>query len=134
MSQEENLAAIKRLYEAFGRGDVEAILEIVADDVDWGVDSAGTQGPWYGHRSNKQEVAQFFADIAGAVQVEDFTPLAYGTSDDEVFSLVRFGSRSIATGRAASMNLHHYFRFSDGKIAYWRGSEDTAQTGEMLAG
>ena len=25
------------------------------------------------------------------------------------------------------MDLHHFFRFSDGKIAYYRGTEDTAQ-------
>lgn len=24
------------------------------------------------------------------------------------------------------MNLHHYWRFRDGKVAYYRGSEDTA--------
>ncbi len=32
------------------------------------------------------------------------------------------------------MNLHHYFRFEDGKIAYYRGSEDTAQTEAALTG
>jgi hypothetical protein len=26
------------------------------------------------------------------------------------------------------MNLHHYWRFRDGKVEYYRGSEDTAQT------
>jgi hypothetical protein len=26
------------------------------------------------------------------------------------------------------MNLHHYFKFRDGKVAYYRGTEDTAQT------
>jgi hypothetical protein len=31
------------------------------------------------------------------------------------------------------MNLHHYFRFRDGKIAYYRGSEDSAQTLAALA-
>jgi hypothetical protein len=31
------------------------------------------------------------------------------------------------------MHLHHYFRFRDGKIDYYRGTEDTAQTGSVLA-
>jgi ketosteroid isomerase-like protein len=30
------------------------------------------------------------------------------------------------------MNLHHYFTFRDGKIAYYRGTEDTAQTQATL--
>ena len=32
------------------------------------------------------------------------------------------------------MHLHHYFHFRDGKVAYYRGSEDTAQTVEALGG
>lgn len=35
-------------------------------------------------------------------------------------------------GKAAQMNLHHYFRFRDGKIAYYRGAEDIAQTRAVL--
>ena len=42
--------------------------------------------------------------------------------------------RGLSTGREAAMNLHHYFRFRDGKIAYYRGSEDTAQTLAALTG
>jgi hypothetical protein len=30
------------------------------------------------------------------------------------------------------MDLHHYFAFRDGKIAYYRGTEDTAQTRATL--
>ena len=32
------------------------------------------------------------------------------------------------------MNLHHFFKFRDGKIAYYRGTEDTAQTAAVLQG
>jgi hypothetical protein len=39
---------------------------------------------------------------------------------------------SRSTGKTAAMNLHHFFRFRDGKIAYYRGSEDTAQTEAAL--
>ena len=30
------------------------------------------------------------------------------------------------------MDLHHFFTFRDGKIAYYRGTEDTAQTAAAL--
>jgi ketosteroid isomerase-like protein len=30
------------------------------------------------------------------------------------------------------MNLHHYWRFRDGKVEYYRGSEDTALTAAIL--
>jgi len=46
--------------------------------------------------------------------------------------VVRFRARSRSTGKTAEMNLHHYFKFRDGKIAYYRGTEDTAQTETVL--
>jgi ketosteroid isomerase-like protein len=36
--------------------------------------------------------------------------------------------------QTAAMNLHHFFKFRDGKIAYYRGTEDTAQTQAVLQG
>jgi ketosteroid isomerase-like protein len=30
-----NLATVHGIYEAFGRGDVAAILDVLADDVQW---------------------------------------------------------------------------------------------------
>ena len=48
--------------------------------------------------------------------------------------LLRFGSRNIATGKEAAMNLHHYWRFRDGKVEYYRGSEDTQLTASTIAG
>ena len=41
--------------------------------------------------------------------------------------------RSIATGREASMTMHYYWRLRDGKVEYFRGSEDTAVTAQVFA-
>lgn len=37
-----------------------------------------------------------------------------------------------ATGKSAEMDIHHWWRFRDGKIYYYRGTEDTAATAAML--
>ena len=100
MSAEDNVATIKTIYEAFGKGDVETILDAVADDVDWAVD-AEPVAPWYGQRSGKDGVASFFADIAGATEVQDFAVEGMGASDNEVFAFLRFAVRMKATGRDA---------------------------------
>lgn len=40
-----------------------------------------------------------------------------------------------AFGREASFHLHHYFRFDpERKIVYYRGSEDSAQVADAVAG
>ncbi|HXO10028.1 MAG TPA: nuclear transport factor 2 family protein [Solirubrobacteraceae bacterium] len=77
----------------------------------------------------------FFADIAGATDVQDFAVEGMGASDNEVFAFLRFAVRMKGTAREAPFHLHHYFRFGgDGKIEYYRGSEDSAQVEHALAG
>jgi len=40
MSTERNIDTVRQMYEAFGRGDVRAILALVTDDIDWSTDAA----------------------------------------------------------------------------------------------
>ena len=134
MSRDENLQTIRTIYDAFGRGDVETILAQLTDDVDWAADASDDAAPWYGRRTGKNEVGRFFADVAGAIEVLEFTPRDLAANDDAVFSLVRFRYRGLDSGVEGSLNLHHYFRFRDGKVEYYRGSEDTALTGRVLSG
>ena len=60
---EANIATIKSLYEALGRGDVDAILDGVIDGVDWAVDAGAGSAPWHGAATGKDGVASFFADL-----------------------------------------------------------------------
>ena len=45
---DQKVEAVQRLYEAYGRGDTEAVLAEVADDVEWAAEAASTSVPWYG--------------------------------------------------------------------------------------
>lgn len=134
MSANDNIETVKAIYEAFGQGDAAAILEKVSDDVDWAAEAASDSAPWWGKRSGKDEVAKFFEEIGGAMDVKEFTPLSFAANDTEVMTLIRFRVTAKSTGKEAAMNLHHYFRFEDGKVAQYRGTEDTEQTAAVLAG
>jgi uncharacterized protein len=134
MSADDNIKTIAHVYEAFGRGDVATILDAVTDDVDWAAEAASDAAPWYGVRHGRDAVAGFFAAFGATMEVEEFTPVSMAANDTDVHTVVRFQARSRSTGRPAAMNLHHFFRFRDGKIAYYRGSEDTAQTAAVLSG
>jgi uncharacterized protein len=132
MSADANIKIIMEIYEAFGRGDVAAILDSVTDDVDWAAEAASSAAPWYGVRHGRDAVAVFFSDFGSTMEVEEFTPVSFAANDTDVLTVVRFRARSRGTGRTAQMNLHHYFKFRDGKVAYYRGTEDTAQTEAVL--
>jgi ketosteroid isomerase-like protein len=129
---EANEATVKTIYEAFGTGDVPTILDKLTDDVDWAADTASTVAPWFGQRVGKDAVADFFQAIGGAVEVTAFTPLSFASNETDVFAFLDFGVTVRATGKSGTMHLHHYFRFRDGKIEYYRGTEDTALTEELF--
>ena len=132
MSADANIKTIMGVYEAFGRGDVAAILDAVTSDVDWAAEADPAVAPWHGVRHGHEAVAAFFAEFGSTMEVEEFTPVSIAANDTDVLSVVQFRARSRATGKTAAMNLHHFFKFRDGKIAYYRGTEDTAQTEEVL--
>jgi uncharacterized protein len=134
VSAEENLATVMAIYAAFGTGDVQTILDAVADDVDWAVD-AKPVAPWYGPRRGKDGVASFFGDIAASTEVQEFKLEGIAANDEAVFAFLTFAVQMRGSGREASFHLHHYFHFgADGKIDYYRGSEDSAQVATALAG
>jgi uncharacterized protein len=132
VSADVKIKTIEQVYQAFGRGDVAAILDAVTDDIDWAAETSSTAAPWYGVRHGKDGVAAFFTAFGSAMEVEDFTPVSLAANDTDVLTVVRFRARSRSTGKTLAMGLHHYFKFRDGKIAYYRGTEDTAQTGAVL--
>jgi len=134
VSADANIKTITQVYEAFGRGDIAAILEAVTDDVDWAAEAASSAAPWYGVRHGRDAVAVFFSDFGSTMEVEEFTPVSFAANETDVLTVVRFRARSRSTGKTSEMNLHHYFKFRDGKIAYYRGSEDSAQTETVLQG
>ncbi len=133
MTHGRNITTVKEIYDAVGRGDVDAILDRVTDDVDWAAEAASSAAPWYGQRAGRDGAGSFFGDLASSIEITKFTPHSYAAGDDDVHLLVDWAFRSIATGREASMTMHHYWRLRDGKVAYFRGSEDTELTAQVFS-
>ena len=128
MSANDNVKTIQTVYEAFGRGDLPAILDALTDDVDWASSVSSTEVPWWGVRHGKEEVTDFFVKLAEATEVQEFTTLELIGEGDTVLTVVRYRVKARTTGREAEMLLHHYWKFRDGKIAYYRGAEDSLLT------
>ena len=38
-----------------------------------------------------------------------------------------------ATGKSTAMDIHHWWRFRGDKICFYRGTEDTARTADLLS-
>lgn len=127
-----NMQIVQRIYEAFGQGDVATIVDLLADDVDFASEPDQKIAPWHGRR-RKSDVPAFFQAIGDTLDVTEFTPLAFASSDTDVMAVIRFGFTVKATGKSGAMDLHHWWRLRDGKVVLYRGTEDTALTAELLA-
>ena len=67
------------------------------------------------------------------VEITDFTPLAFASSETDVIVPVRFGYTVRATGKTVSMTMQHWWRFSGEKVVFFRGAEDTEQSAAAFA-
>lgn len=128
------IEAVRRLYGAYGRGDIEAVLAEVADDVDWAAEAAGDTVPWWGAHNGKAEVPRFFHEIGSNVDVTEFDVVSCISGGDDVISTVHWAFTVKATGKSASMYMLHWWRFADGKVAFFRGFEDSEQSARAFAG
>ena len=116
---------VKQIYEAFGRGDVQAILASLADEVDW--EFVGSPAlPYAGRRRTKQEVAEFFAAVARTDDVHVFEPREFIEAGDHVTVLGWEKSTTLDTKRPFESEWIHLFTIKNGKVTRWRGFFNTA--------
>lgn len=127
-TSDPKVEAVQRLYAAYGQGDVDAVLAELAEEVDWAAEAAGTDVPWWGAFNGKGDVARFFKEIGTNIEVAEFDVVTMTTNDTDVVAIVHWTFTVNTTGKTASMFMQHWFRFADGKISFFRGSEDTAQS------
>jgi ketosteroid isomerase-like protein len=126
MNEQQNMQTVRNAYEAFSRGDVAAVLDAVADDIEW--DTPGpSQIPYAGVFRGKGGVAEFFRILANSEDVQIFDPQRLFSDGDMVVAIGRYAARVKATGKTAQADWIQTFTFRDGKIAKYREYYDTAR-------
>jgi uncharacterized protein len=126
MNTKENLAAVKSAYEAFKRGDIPSVLEMLTEDVHWISPGQKEVVPYVGQFKGKAAVATFFADLASSEDVLAFEPHEFVSEGDVVVACIFYRARVKTTGRIYEGEGVHMFRFYKGKIVSFREFLDTA--------
>lgn len=72
MADHPNVALIRKLYEAFGPGDMETVNEVFGDDIGWHVTGRNLVA---GDYRGKDEVFRFFGKLAELKYWQDETLL-----------------------------------------------------------
>ncbi|MDQ3753297.1 MAG: nuclear transport factor 2 family protein [Acidobacteriota bacterium] len=116
---------VEGIFESFGRGDVPSVLAALSEDVEWFIPGPA-EIPYAGLRRGRDEVRQFFSALGGAVDFERFEPREF-ISQDAVVAVVGFErGRVKATGKVFDNPWTMIFKLRGGRVAYFRGYEDTA--------
>ena len=124
MSERTNADVVQRGYEAFGRGDIPALLDLLTDDVEWTLQGPSVI-PFAGTRHGHEGVAEFFSVLGETLDFEQFEPREFVAQGDTVVVVGVERSLSRATGRTIEQEWAHVNTLRDGKIAEFRAFEDT---------
>lgn len=129
-----NVDTVKHMYDAFGRGDVPAILEHLDDNVEWDTETPNAGNvPWLEPRRGKANIPGFFEALA-PLEFARFEPHTFFENADKVFVLIAIGANS--KGKSYSIpNEGHLWQFnSAGKVVKYDHVTDTAVHWRMANG
>ena len=126
MSAEENTRLVQTAYAAFGRGDLAALAELMADEIEWVDPGDPDVDPNAGTFKGKEAVLGWFAGVAASLDYTMFEPREFIAQNDKVVSLVYSEATVRGTGRAFVNPEAHVWTFRDGKIARFQSYHDTA--------
>jgi len=126
----DNLGVVQGIYEAFGRGDVPAILATLADDVrweDWRDNWSQRAGvPLMTPRTGRDAVGGFF-ELVGAATVRDFQVLSMMEGGGQVAVEVEIELELPGGGSYRDEEIHLWTFGADGKVIRLRHYTDTAK-------
>lgn len=115
---EENL---RKGYEAFGRADIDAVMALFADDIQWHVPG---RNPVSGDYSGKEEVGAFFTKLmelsGGTFRLDVHDVLA---NDEHTVGLVKLSAER--DGKTLNANDVHVWHVRDGSFSeFWSHLQD----------
>lgn len=128
-----NIEIVQAGLDAFGHGDISAVLNMCSDNVD--VVFAGPSTiPFAGRWTGKARVSEYFQHIGESVDVTKWQPTHHVVNGDRVASFGIMSLRAKATGKTVVDTPWALdFTVGNGKITRWQVYADTAATEKALA-
>ena len=130
-SEARNLAVIGSVYEAFGKGDIPAIMDALADDISWeqwADNSAQKAGISYMQPHTGKDSALTFFGLAGQMNVTELQVLNLMAGGNQVAVEFVISACNPQTGKTYRDEEMHLWGFNEaGKINRLRHYTDTAK-------
>lgn len=127
----DNERMVRRAYEAFARGDIPAVLQMLDDKVEWNMSEHHTfwpGGPFMGPQAVLEGVFARIMQTFDAFTVSVQRIVGCGAT---VLVEVRYQATCRATGQSLDAQAAHILDFSDGKCVRYQQYSDTWQFAEV---
>ena len=131
---EDNVAIIERLYACFETGDLDGLVECLAEDCEWQHAGPRELIPWAGTYRGHAGVIEFFGILDQQLEPVSSEPPKFIAQGDTVIVLGRDKNLVKETGNTYEADWAHVFTLKDGKIAAFRQLTDTASELMAVAG
>ena len=129
----ENVEVLRSAYEAFGRGDMQAVTATWETDIEY-VGPSGGRAPGADHHRGKEEVARLFSGMRDRWEGLLLSPDEFVEHGGTVVVLGHMEGRAKATGRDVNVPFAHVWRLRDGKVHHGQALTDTAALSEASRG
>lgn len=118
-----NQDTLRKLYDAFGTGDVATVLGAMDDKIDW----QEPTGLPFDNQVGPQAVAEnIFGPVTTQLEGFSVTPEEFIDGGDVIASVGRYRGKGSANGVDLDAEFVHVWRFGpDGKITGFRTYTDT---------
>jgi ketosteroid isomerase-like protein len=114
----ENREIVQSAYDSFAKGDVEGVLGILSDRVEWDVTSVIPQA---GSFRGRDSVAEFFQSLGEHWSELKVDPEQLVSDGDTVVAIGRAVGKLRGHGDAAAgYTFVHGFRLADGQVTRFR--------------
>jgi ketosteroid isomerase-like protein len=118
-------AVAEHLYAAFGEGDLDTVLGLLAPDIEWEL-VGPREIPYFGRYDGLDEVRRFFGLLGEHCIVESLEPQRFTAADEMV--VVEGVERGSFRGRPEPYEMRwcHLMTVSGGRIVRFTDHMDTA--------
>jgi len=127
----ENVELLRSAYEAFGRGDMEAVTATWGTDIEFEGPNS-TRMPGAGAHRGKEEVARLFSGMRDRWEGLLLVPDEFVEQGETVVVLGHLEGRAKATGTDVRVPFVHVWRMRDGKVTRGQALTDTAVVADAL--
>lgn len=115
----------QRLCQALGNRDLDVLLALFAEEVDWYIPGCEEIAPWTGRRGNKREIREFFSLLWK--NTEPVSAFIDRIIAEERFAVVtgEFSTRMLATKKVVDSMFSIHLTVKDDLIVKYRLQEDS---------